>query len=46
MKKSFFNNNKGITLVSVAIAVTLILILTGVIIYNVKGIIYIRLKIN
>ena len=36
MKKSFFNNNKGITLVSVAIAVTLILILTGVIIYNVK----------
>ena len=36
MMKKIVNNEKGITLVSLAIAVIVILILTSVIIYNVK----------
>ena len=36
MMKNIINKNKGVTLVSLAIVITVLLILTGVIIYNVR----------
>ncbi len=37
MKKHFFKNEKGINLISLSITVIIILILTGVVLYNLKG---------